>query len=215
MSTYEAVVRLPAFNTWQVHNGLIIMYKPNIFLMKNKENTKRKLLNAVGNIVTTDGFGGLGLNKVARSAGVSKILIYRYFGGFNELIRAYILEQDFWKNYLSEDQNETAPHLTVREQVCKMLAEQSNNFFNHCEMEAMLVMEISNYNAIVKNIVRGETAPDRQIYFNVVSTLLLAGTDHLILADQEDNNAGHAEVSSFRKTNLMQSISQIVDWTLG
>ena len=183
--------------------------------MKNKENTKRKLLNAVGNIVTTDGFAGLGVNKVAKSAGVSKILIYRYFGSFNELIRIYILEKDFWKNYLSEDQNETAPQLTVREQVCKVLAEQFNNFYNHCEMEAMLVMEISNHNAVVKNIVREETAPDRQTYCNVVSTLLLAGTDHLILADQEDNNAGHSDLSAVRKTNLMQSIGQIVDWTLG
>jgi len=183
--------------------------------MKNKENTKRKLLNAVGNIIRSEGFGGLGVNKVAKSARVSKILIYRYFGSFNELIRAYILEKDFWKNYLSVEQDEAALLLTVREQVCKMLAEQFSNFYNHCEMEAMLVTEISNHNAMVENMVREDTVPDQQTYCNVVSTLLLAGTDHLILAEQEDCKTHPAEVSSVRKTNLMQSIGQIVEWTLG
>lgn len=54
--------------------------------MKDKEQTKRKLITAVAHTFRTEGYGGLGVNKVAKLAGVSKKLIYRYFGGFDRLI---------------------------------------------------------------------------------------------------------------------------------
>lgn len=50
---------------------------------KNKEQTKRRLIDAVGEIFRTSGYPGLGVNKVAKAAGVSKELIYRYFGSFD------------------------------------------------------------------------------------------------------------------------------------
>jgi AcrR family transcriptional regulator len=42
------------------------------------------------------GFTGLGVNAVARQAGVDKVLIYRYFGGLPGLIQAFGQEEDFW-----------------------------------------------------------------------------------------------------------------------
>ncbi|SDZ96171.1 TetR/AcrR family transcriptional regulator [Pedobacter hartonius] len=181
--------------------------------MKNKENTKRKLLDAVGKIIRNDGFCGLGVNKVAKTAAVSKILIYRYFGNFNQLLRAYILEMDFWKNRVSDEGDAEALHLSMREQVCKVLAEQFTNFYNHCKTEAMLVNEISNHNVKLNTTMWEENTADQPTYFNVVSTLLLAGTDHLILTEQGINNSPDSG-SSLRKTDLLQSIRQIVKWTL-
>jgi AcrR family transcriptional regulator len=43
--------------------------------MKDKKETKRKLINAVAFIFRNKGYAGLGLNKVARLAGVNKKLI--------------------------------------------------------------------------------------------------------------------------------------------
>lgn|GEM_PF-1670658 len=43
--------------------------------MKNKEETKRKLITAVAHIFRTEGYRGLGVNKVAKLAGVSKKLM--------------------------------------------------------------------------------------------------------------------------------------------
>lgn len=66
--------------------------------MKDREITEQKILDAVGSMIETDGFEALGINAVAQKAGVSKMLIYRYFGGMDQLIAKYILQHDYWVN---------------------------------------------------------------------------------------------------------------------
>jgi len=50
----------------------------------------------VGYIVKTKGFSGLGVNAVAKQAGVSKMLIYRYFDGLEGLIGTWVLGNSYW-----------------------------------------------------------------------------------------------------------------------
>jgi len=64
--------------------------------MKSKENTKRKLIWAIGEIIRIDGFDSLSASKVARKAEVDRKLINRYFGGLTQLIEAHIVENDYW-----------------------------------------------------------------------------------------------------------------------
>ena len=63
---------------------------------RNREATRLKLINAVGEVLAEKGFVHLGVNAVARQAGVDKVLIYRYFGGMPGLIKAFGQEGDFW-----------------------------------------------------------------------------------------------------------------------
>ena len=70
--------------------------------VKNRQATEQLLLEAVNRLVEQDGFEGLGINAVATQAGVSKMLIYRYFGSLNGLIAAYIRRYDFWINVRPE-----------------------------------------------------------------------------------------------------------------
>ena len=67
-------------------------------MMKDREITEQKILDAVGSMIMADGFESLGINAVAQKAGVSKMLIYRYFGGMDQLIAKYILQHDYWVN---------------------------------------------------------------------------------------------------------------------
>ena len=64
--------------------------------MRNRKETEDKLLNAAGRVLARDGFLKLGVNAVAREAGVDKVLIYRYFDGLDGLIKAYARQGDFW-----------------------------------------------------------------------------------------------------------------------
>jgi AcrR family transcriptional regulator len=63
---------------------------------RNSEKTKAAILDAVGSILAREGFGGIGINAVAREAGVDKVLIYRYFGGLPQLLDAFAQKGDYW-----------------------------------------------------------------------------------------------------------------------
>lgn len=61
---------------------------------RNRQLTRKKILDAMGRLLARKGSAGLGINAIAREARVDKVLIYRYFGGFDELCRAFALEGD-------------------------------------------------------------------------------------------------------------------------
>ena len=65
-------------------------------LPKDREATKRRLIAAVGRVLARQGFRAVGVNAVAREAGVDKVLIYRYFDGLPGLVAAFSREGDFW-----------------------------------------------------------------------------------------------------------------------
>ena len=63
---------------------------------RDREATKTRILGAVGVVLARDGFGAIGINAIAKEAGVDKVLIYRYFGGLPELLREWGASGRFW-----------------------------------------------------------------------------------------------------------------------
>ena len=63
---------------------------------RNRRQTEEAILNAVSHLLVRDGFSCLGINAVAREAGVDKVLIYRYFGGMPQLLTAFGNYCGFW-----------------------------------------------------------------------------------------------------------------------
>jgi len=63
---------------------------------RDRGATEERILAAVGEVLARDGFGALGINAIAREAGVDKVLIYRYFGGMPELLRQWGASGRFW-----------------------------------------------------------------------------------------------------------------------
>lgn len=61
-------------------------------MQRNRLQREEKLIETVGEIVATEGFDQLRINKIANKAGVNKMLIYRYFGGLDGLVNAYLLQ---------------------------------------------------------------------------------------------------------------------------
>lgn len=58
--------------------------------------TEQKLVESVGIVLAEKGVDQLGVNALAKAAGVNKALIYRYFGSLEGLLRAYGESADFW-----------------------------------------------------------------------------------------------------------------------
>jgi len=65
-------------------------------MARDRQATEKKILNAVGNLLAGEGFQKFGINAVARKARVDKVLIYRYFGGMPDLLRAYAEAGTYW-----------------------------------------------------------------------------------------------------------------------
>lgn len=70
----------------------------NITVERDREATEKRLLDTIGKMIAEEGFEKIGINAVATQSGVSKILIYRYFGSVEGLMAAYIRQHDFWLN---------------------------------------------------------------------------------------------------------------------
>src|SRR3546814_12233649 len=64
--------------------------------MSRREQTERQILQALEAQICETGMAGVGINVIAKRAGVSKELIYRYFDGMPGLMLAWMKEQDFW-----------------------------------------------------------------------------------------------------------------------
>ncbi len=63
---------------------------------RDREATTERILAAVGEVLARDGFAAVGVNAIAKQAGVDKVLIYRYFGGLPELLDAWGKSGHFW-----------------------------------------------------------------------------------------------------------------------
>jgi len=69
---------------------------------RDRETTEKRLLDTIGRMINENGFEKIGINAVAAQSGVSKILIYRYFGSVEGLMATYIRQHDFWINLPQE-----------------------------------------------------------------------------------------------------------------
>jgi AcrR family transcriptional regulator len=63
---------------------------------RDREATTERILAAVGEVLAREGFAAVGVNAIAKQAGVDKVLIYRYFGGLPELLAAWGKSGRFW-----------------------------------------------------------------------------------------------------------------------
>ncbi len=117
-------------------------------MIKNKEATKEILIKAVDDLITEEGFEKLGINAVAARAGVSKMLIYRYFGSLEELIAAYIKQHDFWINL--------HPTLPPREELGDFLKQMFRNQINllrdNYTLRRLYRWELSSNNPVIRQL---------------------------------------------------------------
>ena len=95
--------------------------------MRNREQTAQRILEAVGSIIENQGFEKVGINAIAAEAGVSKMLIYRYFGGLEELVTQYLLQKDYWANTDIDDINREAVGESIKSMFCRQIEQLRND----------------------------------------------------------------------------------------
>ncbi len=66
---------------------------------RNRAKTTQRIIDAFEEVLAERGLQSVGVNRVAERAGVSKVLIYRYFGGLEGLIAHYIKMGRLYPNF--------------------------------------------------------------------------------------------------------------------
>lgn len=124
------------------------MEKEIVRTSKNRELTELALLKVVDDLIEEDGFENLGINAVAAKAGLSKMLIYRYFESLEGLIVAYIERNDYWINL--ELELPEVEHLEVF--VKKIVHDQIVMLRNSYTLRRLYRWELSVKNKVIKEL---------------------------------------------------------------
>ncbi|MEJ2901686.1 TetR/AcrR family transcriptional regulator [Pedobacter panaciterrae] len=161
---------------------------------RNPELTKQTLVDTVGQILTEQGYQGLGVNKIGYRAGVSKKMIYWYFDSYNDLIRAYIRARDFWRPVFERFGLAKPPKKEeLPDYISDIFQEQFKSFYNNPELQKMILWQISEPNAMLRKISEereAEAEPiaeltdshfkDSDINFRAVLALVLGGIYYVV-----------------------------------
>ncbi len=156
---------------------------------RNVDEKKKRLKKAVGKILGEKGFGHLGVNKVSFEAGISKNLIYRYFGSYKNLIEQYSEDIDYWLNQAEPPASDI---LDEKEIVKSILRKQFEYLTSHPQMRQLVLWELheSNYNTTSLLKKREQFAEDfilkrmdkkfkNNVDFRAVLAVLVASVYHL------------------------------------
>ena len=126
---------------------------------RDSRATRAKLIAAVGAILSRKGFAALGVNAVARKAGVDKVLIYRYFGGMDQLVAAFARESDFWPSIeeLAGGDLHAYADLALPEKLSRLAAN-----YTRAIRSRPLTLEIMAWETVERNHLTGELESVRE-----------------------------------------------------
>lgn len=189
--------------------------------MRNRAKTEEKFLKAVAQIVHDQGWDGLGVNKVARQAKSSKILIYRYFGSFSQLLTRYQKDEKFWSLTINKPFFFNPNVSSLKEMLDNLLHKGFDDFFFYCDREAQLMINavISHEEARYTDMsmlsgelfhLSGEETVDKKAYLKIISKLLVVGTQQLLLQLPVVGKLRHMPDLMERREQLHQSIHRIL-----
>jgi AcrR family transcriptional regulator len=197
---------------------------------RNKERTKTKLVDAVGEIIRTQGYTKLGVNNIATTAGVSKKLIYRYFESVDLLIATYVKSRDYWMGFdhLAKELAEEHKHDHGKKYLETILKNLYDHMYEVPETQKIILWEISEKSNLMREIslsrekfgaeIFAITDPffeDTSVDIRAICGLLLGGIYYQILHSNATGGS-FCEIGAEReerKARLFKSLQTIIKWS--
>ncbi len=127
--------------------------RKNKFRKRNSEETRAAILQAVGDLLRTDGHSGLSVTKVAAKADVDPKNIYAYFGDYNNLLKEYIHNTDLWFPIFNEFEDSELPKLSeLRDIITDIYQRQFDSFSSNLEMQKYILWQVAAPNAAMREM---------------------------------------------------------------
>ncbi|WP_454802981.1 TetR/AcrR family transcriptional regulator [Mucilaginibacter phyllosphaerae] len=195
---------------------------------RNPDEKMSRLIDAVGKTLIEKGYHGLGVNKIAVRSGVSKPMVYQYFGSFSGLLKAYISGKDSWVPYFkSLNLPERPTTEDLKNLFIKMLQDQFRYFHQEKEMQRLIHWQVSEYNPLMRatcevrekeglrllDMVEGHFR-NSGVSLKAVLALLVGGVYFNVLHD----SAGAGTMAGIDLKNekqfevMLTTLAQIIEW---
>lgn len=192
------------------------------------KDTEKSLIDAVSEIVESEGFAKLGINTIAKRAGCDKVLIYRYFGGLDGLLEAWTLHNDFYAGSFDgiAQEIEQSGEIDLGDITKRILAGQLQSLRTNRMMQQLLRCEISGNSKfphlrelreqkgsqIQELIERKLGRPTKSTAIAMQIAVLVSAIDYMVLATDEFPMMNGIDFSDERSWTLFQkTIEGFVD----
>ncbi len=187
---------------------------------RNSVETKKKILDALENLITYHGFTAVGINAVAREAGIDKVLIYRYFGSMEGLLKSFAEEKELCPSVsnLLIDLHDGAP---FHEIAAKIVIEHARALQKSPLAQELVCWELTEQNPLTvlfgkEMEQRGLNAladrgivPDKDSV--TLSVVLLCGLQYLILRGRNNNPMMNIDYS---QAEIREDIERVISKTI-
>jgi len=120
--------------------------------MSRRQQTEQHILQALEAQIREAGMGSIGVNAIARRAGVSKELIYRYFDGLDGLLLRWMQEQDFWTGQRGLPEKTESSDQTPRQLVLDMLRAQVDALSSNETLREVRRWELVELNEVTSRL---------------------------------------------------------------
>lgn len=189
--------------------------------MKNRELTEKKIIDAVERIIENQGFEKLGINAVASEAGVSKMLIYRYFGSLDELLAHYLMQKDYWAN----TDTTILEQANVGESIKNMFRKQIKQMRNDIMLKRLCRWELTADNDNIRTLQDRRERNGRDLIQMVarltgcsntevasLATILSASISYLVLMEEQTSTYNGIDLQSEEGwKQIMDGIGLMID----
>lgn len=170
--------------------------------INDKERSMRKLIDAVGAVIQTEGYTGLTSTNISRIAGLDRRLISLYFGSVNNLVETYVKSKDYWVAATGEasalmKQNKGK---NTRELLEAVLLNQLDYFYSNAEMQKIVLWQLSEQTEVMKHVctereklstiffaLSDKELEGSPIDLRATAALLVAGIYYLVLHAKSDS----------------------------
>ncbi|ARK13815.2 TetR/AcrR family transcriptional regulator [Fibrivirga algicola] len=177
---------------------------------RNRAMTMERILRAMGDVMAEKGTKKAGINAVAEKAGVNKVLIYRYFGGWNGLLEAYV-QRGFFLSMFNDRFLDTVPSNPGSEERSKIWSEYviklAREFRSRKSSQELIRWEMQNgetelarrlsafRNESYKKII-DKLAPFPAYDPTALTAIVLGGVTYLTLVSDNRNKVVDIDVST-------------------
>lgn len=134
--------------------------------LRNKERTRQKMIDAVGEVLKEKGYAGLSINNIIDKANVDRRLINLYFGDVNNLIEAYLNSKDYWMTKVAP-KVQTIMDQSVgfgQNEITSILHTTFNEVNASPDLQKILTWEISEYQKQLRELVDRREALGSKVF---------------------------------------------------